>query len=163
MRTLADQMQRYAAYHRDPRNTATHFLGVPLVVFSVFVFLGWVRFAPLTLPISSATFFHAVVFLYYLRLDWRVAAVLFVPSVALLYAADLVAQLPFATSAAAFGASFVGGWIIQLIGHYFEGRRPALVDNLLQIFNAPLFLTVELLFLLGMRNDLKRALRTDLH
>ena len=38
---------------------------------------------------------------------------------------------------------------VQLIGHAFEGRRPALADNLLQIFNAPLFLTAEVVALLG--------------
>jgi len=51
--------------------------------------------------------------------------------------------------------AFVAGWIIQLIGHAFEGKRPALADNLLQIFNAPLFLTVEVLLLLGFRRDLR--------
>ena len=49
------------------------------------------------------------------------------------------------------------GWIFQLAGHAIEGRRPALADNFLQIFNAPLFLTAEVLFLLGFRNDLREA------
>ena len=42
-----------------------------------------------------------------------------------------------------------GGWILQLIGHVFEGRKPALADNLFQIFMAPIFLAAEVFFALG--------------
>jgi uncharacterized membrane protein YGL010W len=68
-------------------------------------------------------------------------------------------ELLFLTSLYIFPATFIGGWIIQLIGHYFEGKRPALADNVMQIFNAPLFLTVEVLFLLGFRRELKERVK----
>ena len=32
MRSLEDQLATYAAYHRDARNIATHFIGIPLIV-----------------------------------------------------------------------------------------------------------------------------------
>ena len=54
-----------------------------------------------------------------------------------------------------FLATFLGGWAVQLVGHVIEGRRPALTDNLLQVFNAPLFLTAEVLWFLGFRQDLR--------
>ena len=44
MTSLKDQLVSYAAYHRDPRNKLTHFVGVPLVTFSLFLVLGWFRF-----------------------------------------------------------------------------------------------------------------------
>jgi len=47
--------------------------------------------------------------------------------------------------------------VIQLVGHYFEGRRPALVDNLLQSLMAPLFLIAEVLFHFGFRKELLDA------
>jgi uncharacterized membrane protein YGL010W len=49
-------------------------------------------------------------------------------------------------------------WIAQFIGHgKFEGRAPALLDNLFQaIFLAPLFVWLELLFMLGYRPELKK-------
>jgi uncharacterized membrane protein YGL010W len=72
-----------------------------------------------------------------------------------LWLADRVALWPFFESLLVFLTTFVGGWTIQLLGHAFEGKRPALADNLLQIFNAPLFLTVEVAFLLGYRQDLR--------
>jgi uncharacterized membrane protein YGL010W len=158
MRTLDDQMAAYAAYHQDGRNKLTHFFGVPVVVFSIFIPLSWFRFAPADVPLTAATLFYLGTFFYYAKLDLKVALLQAPASFALLWAADRVALLPFGESVAWFVGSFVAGWIIQLIGHYFEGKRPALVDNILQVFNAPLFLTVEVLFLLGMRADLKAKL-----
>lgn len=49
-------------------------------------------------------------------------------------------------------------WIAQFVGHgKFEGRAPALLDNLFQaIFLAPLFVWLELLFMVGYRPELKK-------
>src|SRR6185312_14985006 len=121
MLSLKQQMQSYGAYHRDPRNKMTHFFGVPLVTFSLFLFLGWFRF---------------------------------VHPEALLLVADWVAKQSMALSFSVFLTAFVLGWIIQLVGHAIEGRRPALADNILQVFNAPLFLTIEALAFAGFRKDL---------
>src|SRR5262249_26320913 len=155
MKTLAEQLDAYAAYHRDWRNKLTHFVGVPLVTFALFLALGWLRFvhAP-DVPYTGATLFYLVVFLYYLCLDWKVALCQAPSTLVLLWLADRVALWPFTESLVVFLTTFLGGWAIQLIGHAFEGRRPALADNLLQIFNAPLFLTIEVAFLLGYRQDL---------
>jgi uncharacterized membrane protein YGL010W len=62
-------------------------------------------------------------------------------------------------SYAAIGIN-VASWIAQFIGHgVFEGRAPALFDNLFQaIFLAPLFVWLEFLFFLGYRSDLKKRL-----
>lgn len=158
MRSLREQLHSYAAYHRDPRNKLTHFFGVPLVVFSIFVPLGWFRLvqAP-DVPVSGATVFCLGVFLYYLCLDWAVALWQAPFSLAILGVADRVSVLPFGTSFAVFAAAFCAGWAIQLFGHVLEGRRPALADNFLQIFNAPLFLTAEVLTHYGYRPDLRTA------
>ena len=155
MKSIEDQMVSYSSYHRDSRNKFTHFFGVPLVVFALFIPMGWFRFAPLDIPLTMATIFMLFVTVYYLRLDWRLALIQLPFSLALYYGADRVAVLPFNESAVIFTISFVSGWIIQLLGHFFEGKRPALVDNVLQIFNAPLFLAIEALFLLGFRKQLR--------
>jgi len=161
LRSLSEQLQSYAAYHQDSRNKLTHFFGVPLVVFSVFVPLGWFRLvAAPNLPVSGATVFCLLVFIYYLCLDREVALLQAPFSLALLAIADRVSILPFGTSLTVFAAAFCGGWIIQLFGHVLEGRRPALADNFLQIFNAPLFLTAEVLTSLGCRPDLRVAAET---
>ena len=156
MKTLHEQLDSYAAYHHDWRNKVTHFVGVPLVTFSIFVPLGWLRFIhEPELPITGATVFYLVVLIYYLALDWKLTLIQLPVTVAILWLADQTSLLPFSTSAIVFLATFVAGWIIQLLGHVFEGKRPALADNFLQIFNAPLFLTAEILALLGWRREAK--------
>ena len=54
----------------------------------------------------------------------------------------------------------VASWIAQFVGHgIFEGRAPALMDNLVQaFFLAPFFVWMEFLFLLGYRPELKSRL-----
>lgn len=48
-------------------------------------------------------------------------------------------------------------WLLQFLGHgVFEGRAPALLDNLVQaIFLAPLFVWLEFLFKFGYRRELQ--------
>jgi uncharacterized membrane protein YGL010W len=40
MKTAVEQLTQYASYHRDKRNIATHFIGIPMLVFAVVVLLG---------------------------------------------------------------------------------------------------------------------------
>ena len=156
MKSLKEQMHSYAAYHQDPRNKLTHFFGVPLVTFALFLFLSWFRFtAAPDVPFTAATIFYVVVFAYYLCLDRQVALLQAPCTLALLALAEWAARLSFDISLAVFGAAMIGGWVIQLAGHAIEGKRPALADNVMQIFNAPLFLTVEVMLLLGFRKDLQ--------
>ena len=58
------------------------------------------------------------------------------------------------------GALHAGCWIAQFVGHgLFEGRAPALFDNLVQAFVlAPFFVWMEILFHLGYRPQLKSRL-----
>ncbi len=55
----------------------------------------------------------------------------------------------------------VSSWVAQFIGHgVFEGRAPALLDNLVQaLILAPFFVWMEILFAIGYRPELK--LRVD--
>jgi uncharacterized membrane protein YGL010W len=162
MKTLAEQVAAYEAYHHDWRNRATHFVGVPLVTFAIFLFLGWLRFVHYPeIPFTGATLFYTIVFLYYLVLDWKIALLQAPATLTLLWLANWIAVWPFPQSLEVFLAAFVGGWIIQLIGHAMEGRRPALADNLLQIFNAPLFLTVEVVEWIAGRQRAEEVSTTD--
>ena len=57
-------------------------------------------------------------------------------------------------------ALHIGSWIAQFIGHgVFEGRKPALFDNIAQaILLAPFFVWMEILFYFGYRPELKDRL-----
>src|SRR6476646_6302231 len=65
-----------------------------------------------------------------------------------------------ATAWIGFAIFFTGGWIFQLVGHAWEGRRPALVDNLFQAFIGPMFLMAEMLMAMGFKQDLKAAIES---
>ena len=59
-----------------------------------------------------------------------------------------------------FAAVFVGSWIAQVVGHAaFEHRKPALVDNVWQVFVAPIFVLAEWAFAIGLRKGLHDAVR----
>jgi uncharacterized membrane protein YGL010W len=79
------------------------------------------------------------------------------------YGAEWVARMPWQTGLAVLLATFVGGWALQLIGHVFEGRRPALADNLFQIFVAPIFLVAEAAFALGLRRSTQQEVEKLSH
>ena len=62
-------------------------------------------------------------------------------------------------------ATHVACWLAQFVGHgIFEGRAPALLDNLVQaVFLAPLFVWLEVLFFFGYRPELKSRLEQWAH
>jgi uncharacterized membrane protein YGL010W len=155
MKPLEEQMSVYAAYHQDARNKATHFIGVPAIVLSLMIPLSWLRFDALT----AAMVITAALLAYYLALDLWLGLAMCVVMGALLWIGQMIADQGALAGWAWFGVLFVGGWILQLVGHVFEGRRPALADNLFQIFVAPIFLCAELFFALGYKPGLQQAVR----
>jgi uncharacterized membrane protein YGL010W len=159
MKTIEDQMSFYAAYHQDARNKATHFIGVPAIMLSLFIPLAWIGFDAGGLTISAAMIFAAVVLMYYFFLDMPLALAMLVITTALVWIGDQLAGLGTTQGWIWFAVLFVGGWILQLVGHGFEGRKPALADNLFQIFVAPIFLAAEVFFALGYKPDLHQRVQ----
>jgi uncharacterized membrane protein YGL010W len=146
------QMAMYASYHRDPRNRATHFIGIPAIVFSLLVPLAFVRFDLAGTNISLALVVAAFVLALWLTLDLAIGAAMAVVLFLFWLAAEWVAGLDRSTGWIVFGAFFVGGWAFQLVGHVYEGKRPALLTNLFQALIGPMFLMDEVFHRLGLRH-----------
>jgi len=157
MKTLEDQMGFYAAYHQDPRNKATHFVGVPAIMLSLFIPLSWLRLELGSVTVTGAILLAATVLAYYLMLDVPLALAAALVTAVLVYIGNLIALQPISVGITWFLVLFVGGWILQLVGHSFEGRKPALTANLFQIFVAPIFLCAEAFFALGYKPGLRSA------
>lgn len=159
MKTLEDQMSFYAAYHQDARNKATHFVGVPLIVFSLMIPLGWLRADVGGVAVSAALVVTSILFFYYLVLDVPLGLAMGAVFALMLWGAEPLSQTSLVMSLTWFLLLFAGGWALQLWGHAFEGRKPALVDNLFQIFVAPIFLAAEVFFALGYKPGLHDAVQ----
>lgn len=156
MKTLTDQLANYAAYHRDPRNIVTHFIGIPMIVVAVATLLSRPGFDVGGFSITPALIVTLVTVLYYLRLDLRLGALM-----AVLMALSLAAGQWFAAQTTTVWLTggiglFVVGWIIQFIGHYYEGKKPAFVDDLMGLVIGPLFVAAEVVFAMGLRQALLR-------
>lgn len=158
MKTLVDHLAQYAAYHRDRRNIVSHFIGIPMIVLSIAVLLsrpglevGGLLLAPATmLALASAVF--------YLRLDLRFGLLMSALLALSLWAA---AGLAAGSTASWLGwglGLFLVGWVIQFVGHWYEGRKPAFVDDLMGLVVGPLFVAAEAAFLIGLRDEVRRAI-----
>ncbi|KAL1902889.1 hypothetical protein Sste5346_000800 [Sporothrix stenoceras] len=163
---LEKHLVSYGAYHHNNVNVVIHMVCVPLILVTSF----WLASnSPTIIPLPSwLTIPNLPLNLGTLAaLTWGALYVLLEPvagtALALLClggaAAGNYALIHFdahtVTTYAA--ATHIASWILQFIGHgKFEGRAPALLDNLFQaIFLAPLFVWLELLFAFGYRQELQ--------
>lgn len=157
MKTLEQQLGNYAAYHRDRRNIATHFVGIPMIVFAVQVLLARARFPVGPAEVSAAVLGTVAATLYYLRLDLRYGLVMGLLLGLGLLGAEPLAGAPLVTWLAAGLGLFVVGWAFQFVGHHFEGRKPAFVDDIMGLIIGPLFVLAEAGFALHLRPEVQAA------
>ena len=155
MKTLTDQLTQYASYHQDGRNVATHFVGIPMIVLAVATLLarpalevaGWTFSPAVALAIATCVF--------YFRLDLRFGAFMALVMAAMVAGGHWFAAQSTTTWLASGIGLFVVGWVFQFIGHYYEGKKPAFVDDLVGLVVGPLFLAAEAAFFLNLRTDVK--------
>lgn len=150
MPILTAKLSQYAAYHRDVRNIATHFIGIPMIVLAVLTLLA----RPLDITIGGLELTVALVIywvssLYYLYLDRRFGLAMMLIHGLMLWVANQIASLPLQLWLSWGIGLFIVGWIIQFIGHIWEGRKPAFFDDVIGLIIGPLFVVAEAAFLLG--------------
>jgi uncharacterized membrane protein YGL010W len=138
-RPAVDLLGQYAEYHRDRRNILTHFIGVPMIVFGVCVLLAGWSFTVAGLALTPAWLVFALVAAWYItRGNLGIGL------------AHRVSGGPLAQWLAWGLGFFVVGWIIQFIGHYYEGKKPAFADDIVGLLVGPMFVVLELLAPLGL-------------
>ena len=150
---------QYAHYHRDPRNIATHYIGIPLIAFAIAALLARVQWEAAGLVISADWVVWTLVTAWYLTLGQRALTVATAAVLAGLVA--LAHPLGTAPLNAWLGWSlgcFVVGWVFQFVGHYWEGRKPAFVDDLRGLLIGPMFVVAEVGFALGAGRGLHAAI-----
>ncbi|TAK79483.1 MAG: DUF962 domain-containing protein [Aquabacterium sp.] len=149
MRSAIDLLTQYAAYHRDQRNIATHFIGIPMIVCAIGALLSrpvfglqGVELAPVHLALALATVWYLT---RHVLLGLLTAAA--VGALAMI-GVFLAGHTTGSWLGWGLGLFFVG-WVLQFLGHYYEGRKPAFVDDLIGLLVGPMFIVAEALFSAG--------------
>ena len=156
MKTLQQQLGQYGLYHRSKRNVLTPFFGIPLIVFAALCLLARVEIPLGSFNVDGAQLFVLASVVYYFMLSFSLGLIMGIIFTLLLVAAQPIAAMPF-TSWLTIGVGvFVFGWVLQFIGHYFEGKKPAFVDDLVGLIIGPLYVTAELLFIMGFYKNLEQ-------
>eukprot|EP00048_Salpingoeca_helianthica_P016119 m.230528 g.230528 ORF g.230528 m.230528 type:complete len:184 (+) comp18060_c0_seq1:52-603(+) len=160
---LEGQLGFYAQYHNNPLNIVCHVIGVPSIVWSLYVWLASAGDLANVggFEVNISTIVALAYGLYYLTVE-RVGGLLgLLVMLALSYSATLFSS----NEDAIFIATVVhfASWALQFFGHFvFEKRAPALFDSMFQSFVlAPLFVLLELLFLAGYRPALAKKVDTN--
>src|SRR5258708_19253563 len=126
MKSVEEEMSFYAAYHQDARNKATHFVGVPIIVLSLFIPLAWLRFDVGGIALTAAMIFAGVVLIYYFMLDIALGLGMLVFNAALLWLGQTIAEQGAVRGWIWFGVLFVSGWILQLVSPASPAPTPPL-------------------------------------
>jgi uncharacterized membrane protein YGL010W len=155
LRPATDLLVQYAQYHRDRRNLATHFLGIPLIVFALGVLLARATLHAGDTPLSAAWAVWGVATLWYMTRGHLLLGA----AVSLFNGLLIALAHPLATGSALAWLSwgvgcFLLGWLLQFLGHYYEGRKPAFVDDVANLLVGPMFIVAEWLFAQGWCRDL---------
>jgi uncharacterized membrane protein YGL010W len=157
-RSASELMVQYAHYHRDRRNILTHLVGIPLIVLSMGMLLSLISFDIAGNTVTLAGLLWVLSTAWYLtRGNWLLGLATSMVNGALI----ALAHTPDAATGwgltGLYDASwfpglvvFVLGWAIQFVGHIFEGRKPAFVDDVVGLLVGPMFVVGELLMMAGM-------------
>lgn len=150
----------YNSYHHDPRNVATHAVGVPMILVAVMILLSRPSWTLLGLSITPATLAAIAATIFYLKLDLRFAlAMAAILAVCHVLGAEVAARSTGFWLSTGVGL-FVVGWIFQFVGHAIEGRKPAFFDDISSLLVGPLFMVAKLATALGLRDDVRAAIES---
>ena len=156
MRPALDLLSQYAEYHRDRRNIVSHFVGVPMIVFAVGVLLARPGFVLGGVALTPAWVAFSLSAAWYLsRGDLGLGLAVSAAVGVLLMLAQSVSGNSGVVSWLAWGIGFfVVGWLIQFVGHWYEGKKPAFVDDIVGLLVGPMFITAEALFAFGWNRNM---------
>jgi uncharacterized membrane protein YGL010W len=157
VKSVEENLTQYAAYHRDRRNIATHFAGVPMIVFAIILALATAVVNVGGVAITMAAVVSVVMCAYYFKLDWVFGLTMAVVFFAMCAAASEITARTSTGGALAWALGiFTVGWALQFLGHKYEGMKPAFFDDVMQLIIGPLFVCAEVFFLLGAKARLRR-------
>lgn len=127
----------YASYHKTLGNEVTHHVGIPVIMVAIMGLLSKIQLGPTFAngwaAIDVAFLSWIVLAAWYIWLDVKIG----IPSAIVALGVYLIGkQIPVPYLI----AMFIGGWIIQFIGHIkYEKNRPAFFKNFEHLLIGPIF------------------------
>jgi uncharacterized membrane protein YGL010W len=129
-----------------------------MIVVAVATLLSRPAIAIAPLLLSPAVLAGIIAAMFYLWLDTRFGIAMTLLLALSIWVGQELAALSTVVWLASGLGMFIIGWAIQFVGHYYERRKPAFMDDLIGLAIGPLFIVAELAFLLGLRHDVRRAM-----
>jgi len=158
MKSAVEQLSTYKSVHLNRKNIRTHFVGVPMIIWSIALLLAsfsfeiesdfinhYIGVEPLSFTLAGIL--SVGVLIYYLILSFPLGILAFVLFGPLMWNVHHVVNMEYHIAIAI--SVFVLGWIIQFIGHHYEKAKPAFMDDINQLLIGPFFVIAEVYFLLG--------------
>lgn len=156
MRKATELLAQYALYHRDRRNIVSHFVGVPMIVFGVGVLLARPTVLAGDIAVTPAWIAFALAAAWFLTRGDLVLGIAVSAVVGLLIGLAHTVSGGSVALWLAWGVGFFAiGWLIQFVGHWYEGKKPAFVDDIVGLLVGPMFVVAEALFLFGWNKPLQ--------
>jgi uncharacterized membrane protein YGL010W len=163
--SMTDYFQRQLAYyadaHRDRVNSIMHMIGNPILFVAVVLPLCMLPVSVFGVQISAAPLLVIPALMLWTAWDVAIGLAIVVSSIPLLFAASAIASHVSVLWVWVIAVGlFVLGWALQIVGHQlFEGKRPTLLDNPVQMLISPMYIFAKLFTMLGLRPDLAAVLQ----
>ncbi|SDS58815.1 Uncharacterized membrane protein YGL010W [Halopseudomonas litoralis] len=139
MKPVDQWFDEYGESHRNPVNKLLHWICVPLITFSVLGVFWAIHPVVAFVVVGLALGF-------YLMLSWRLASVMLLQSLIMLWILSIMPQVFWPCV-----AIFVLAWIGQFIGHYVEGKKPSFFQDVQFLLIGPVWLMGFVFHRLGWR------------
>ena len=155
------QLGYYADAHRDGINSVMHMIGNPILFVAVVLPLCLLPVSVFGVQTSAAPLLTAPALVLWTAWDIAIGLAIVVTSIPLLFAAGAIAiHVSILWVWVIAVGLFVLGWVLQIVGHQlFEGKRPTLLDNPVQMLISPMYIFAKLFVALGLRPDLAAVLQ----
>ena len=155
------QLGCYADAHRDRVNSVMHMIGNPILFVAVVLPLSLLPVSVLGVKISAAPLLTIPALVLWTAWDIAIGLAIVATSIPLLLAASAIAgRVSILWVWVTAVGLFVLGWALQIVGHQlFEGKRPTLLDNPVQMLISPMYIFAKLFVALGLRPDLAAVLQ----
>ena len=136
----------YESYHKDPVNKFIHFICIPIIMYSILVTFSKFYFSVYKHK-NHKFLFHmyfdeAIVLfynIYYLSYGLKIGTIMFLYNL-VFYTVTIKIYKYFNHNSVVTFNLFLFAFVIQFIGHFIEGSRPAMLTGLKQtLLQAPLF------------------------